>query len=281
MTTIYATLANVHNLAGVSLKDKEFTQFCELIYRIAGISMAPSKKPLVTSRLAKRLAHHRLSSYGEYFQMITSVNGKAELQIAVDLLTTNETHFFREPKHFDFLRHHILHTARFGKPPRIWSAACSTGEEPYSLAMLLDEILGNAAWEIVASDLNSQVLEKARAGLYLMDRMPEIPRNYLSNYCLRGTGSQEGTLLIDRRLRERVQFFQHNLIEQPPKLGLFDVILLRNVLIYFNQETKVKVVSRLLPFLRSGGYFLVGHSETLNGISDEVKLIQPAIYQKL
>lgn len=280
MTTIYATLANVHNLAGVSLKDTEFNQFCELIYRIAGISMAPSKKPLVTSRLAKRLAHHRLSSYGEYFQMITSVNGKAELQIAVDLLTTNETHFFREPKHFDFLRHHFLHTARFGTPPRIWSAACSTGEEPYSLAMLLDEILGNAAWEIVASDLNSQVLEKARAGLYSMDRMPEIPRNYLSNYCLKGTGSQEGTLLIERRLRERVQFMQHNLIEQPPKLGQFDVILLRNVLIYFNQETKAKVVSLLLPLLRSGGYFLVGHSETLNGISSEVRLIQPAIYQK-
>lgn len=281
MTTIYATLANVHNLAGVSLKDTEFNQFCELIYRIAGISMAPSKKPLVTSRLAKRLAHHKLSSYGEYFQMITSANGKAELQIAVDLLTTNETHFFREPKHFDFLRRHILHIARFGKPPRIWSAACSTGEEPYSLAMLLDEILGNASWEIVASDLNSQVLEKARAGLYSMDRMPEIPRNYLSSYCLKGTGSQEGTLLIERRLRERVQFVQHNLIEQPPKLGQFDVILLRNVLIYFNQETKIKVVSLLLPLLRSGGYFLVGHSETLNGISNEVRLIQPAIYQKL
>lgn len=281
MTTIYATLANIHNLAGVSLKDTEFNQFCELIYRIAGISMASSKKPLVTSRLAKRLAHHRLSSYGEYYQMITSVNGKEELQIAVDLLTTNETHFFREPKHFDFLRHHILHTARFGKPPRIWSAACSTGEEPYSLAMLLDEILGNTQWEIVASDLNSQVLEKARAGLYSMDRMPEIPRNYLSNYCLKGTGSQEGTLLIERRLRERVQFFQHNLIEQPPKLGQFDVILLRNVLIYFDQETKTKVVAYLLPLLRSGGYFLVGHSETLNGISSEVRLIQPAIYQKL
>ena len=281
MTTIYATLANVHNLAGVSLKDQEFAQFCDLIYRIAGISMAPSKKPLVTSRLAKRLAHHRLSSYGEYYQMITSANGKAELQIAVDLLTTNETHFFREPKHFDFLRRHILHTAKFGKMPRIWSAACSTGEEPYSLAMLLDEILGNASWEIVASDLNSQVLEKARAGLYSMDRMPEIPRNYLSNYCLKGTGSQEGTLLIERRLRERVQFIQHNLIEQPPKLGQFDVILLRNVLIYFNQETKTKVVSLLLPLLRSGGYFLIGHSETLNGISDEVRLIQPAIYQKL
>lgn len=263
------------------LEETEFKQFCDLIYRIAGISLSHSKKPLVTSRLAKRLSHHGFASYGEYFRLITSAHAKEELQIAVDLLTTNETHFFREPKHFDFLRRHILHTARFSKPPRIWSAACSTGEEPYSLAMLLDEILGSTPWEIVASDLNSQVLETARTGLYPIDKMSEIPPNYLSHYCLRGTGTQEGTLLIERRLRERVQFIQHNLMEQPPKLGQFDVILLRNVLIYFDQETKTKVVSRLLPLLRSGGHFLVGHSETLNGISEEVKLIQPAIYQKI
>lgn len=263
------------------MKDKEFHQFCDLLYRIAGISMSSSKKPLVTSRLAKRLAHYKMSSYGEYFQLITSPHEKKELQIAVDLLTTNETHFFREPKHFDFLRRYILNTARFSKPLRIWSAACSTGEEPYSLAMLLEDILGHVPWEIVASDLNSQVLEKARTGIYPIDRMSEIPPNYLSNYCLKGTGSQEGTLLIERKLRERIQFMQHNLMEQPPKLGQFDIILLRNVLIYFNQETKIKVVSRLLPLLRSGGYFLIGHSETLNGISEEVKLIQPAIYQKI
>lgn len=281
MTTVYTSLVNVHNLAGVSLKDKEFHQFCDLLYRIAGISMSSSKKPLVTSRLAKRIAHYKMSSYGEYFQLITSAHAKEELQIAVDLLTTNETHFFREPKHFDFLRRHILNTARFHKPPRIWSAACSTGEEPYSLAMLLDDILGHTTWEIVASDLNCQVLEKARTGMYSMDRMPEIPVNYLSSYCLKGTGSKEGMLLIERRLRERVRFIQHNLMHTPPKLGQFDVILLRNVLIYFNQETKMKVVAHLLPLLRSGGYFLIGHSETLNGISDEVKLIQPAIYQKI
>lgn len=242
--------------------------------------MSSSKKALVSSRLAKRLTFHDLDSYGEYFQMITALDGKTELQTAIDLLTTNETHFFREPKHFDFLRRQILQTVKFGKMFRIWSAACSTGEEPYSIAMMLDELLGNAPWKIVASDLNTQVLEQARSGLYPMDRVPEIPQYYLSNYCLKGTGTQEGKLLIDRKLRERVQFVQHNLTDTPPKLGQFDVILLRNVLIYFNQETKIKVVAKLLPLLRSGGYFFVGHSETLNGISDEVKLVQPAIYQK-
>jgi chemotaxis protein methyltransferase CheR len=266
--------------ATMMLQEKEFVQFRDLIYRIAGISMAPSKKPLVTSRLAKRIRHYGLASYGEYFQMITAANSQTELQVAVDLLTTNETHFFREPKHFDFLRHRILPMRKPGKTLRIWSAACSSGEEPYSIAMLLDEVLGNAPWEIVASDLSMRVLEKARTGLYLMERMPEIPRHYLSNYCLKGTGSQEGTLLIERKLRERVQFMHYNLTEAPPKLGEFDVIFLRNVMIYFDQDTKRQVVSRLLSLLRPGGHFLVGHSETLHGINEDVRLVQAAVYLK-
>ncbi len=268
------------NLAAVVLQEKEFAQFRDLIYRIAGISMSPAKKPLVTSRLAKRLTHHRLASYGEYFRMITAANGKVELQMAVDLLTTNETHFFREPKHFDFLRQRILPQRKPGKTLRIWSAACSSGEEPYSIAMLLDEVMGTAPWEIVASDLSTRVLEKARNGIYPMERMLEIPKNYLSNYCLKGTGTQEGTLLIERKLRDRIQFQQHNLTEAPPKLGEFDVIFLRNVMIYFDLETKRLVVSRLLSLLSPGGHFLVGHSETLNGVSESLRPVQPAVYLK-
>jgi chemotaxis protein methyltransferase CheR len=269
------------NFAAIVLQEKEFAQIRDMIYRIAGINMSPAKKPLVTSRLAKRLRHYGLESYGEYFRMISADNGKTELQTAVDLLTTNETHFFREPKHFEFLRQRILPERKPGKPLRIWSAACSSGEEPYSIAMLLDETLGTAPWEIVASDLSTRVLEKARSGLYAIDRMPEIPRNYLSNYCLKGTGSQEGTLLIERKLRERVQFMQHNLMEAPPRLGEFDVVFLRNVMIYFDQDTKRQVVSHLLSRLRPGGYFLVGHSETLNGISEDVRLVQPAVYRRI
>ena len=273
MPTLYQA-----TLTDAVLKETEFTRIRDLIYRIAGISMSPAKKPLVASRLAKRLRHYGLASYNEYLRMITAVDGKKELQVAVDLLTTNETHFFREPKHFDFLRQRILHSAKSGKTLRIWSAACSSGEEPYSIAMLLDELLGDAPWEIVASDLSSRVLEKARIGLYPLERMSEIPRHYLSNYCLKGTGNQAGTLLIEHRLRERIRFLQHNLIEPPPKIGQFDVIFLRNVLIYFNQETKSKVVSRLLPLLNSGGHFFVGHSESLHGVTDEIQAVQPAIY---
>ncbi|MGR9014352.1 MAG: CheR family methyltransferase [Gammaproteobacteria bacterium] len=268
------------NLDAVELQEKEFSQLRDLIYRIAGINLSPAKKPLVASRLAKRLHYYGLANYGEYFQMITAANGQAELQVAVDLLTTNETHFFREPKHFDFLRQRILPARKPGKTLRIWSAACSSGEEPYSIAMLLDEVLGHAPWEIVASDLSTRVLEKARIGLYPIECMMEIPSCYLSHYCLKGTGTQEGKLLIEHKLRERVQFVRYNLTEAPPKLGPFDVIFLRNVMIYFDQETKRQVVKRLLSLLRPGGHFMVGHSESLNGVNDDLRMVQPAVYWK-
>lgn len=262
------------------LNDQEYQQFSELIYRIAGISMSPAKKPLISSRLAKRLKHHQLASYGAYFSFITSARGKEELQEAVDSLTTNETHFFREPKHFDFLRQRLIPARLPGKALRIWSAACSSGEEPYSIAMVLDELLGKEPWEVVASDLSTRVLDKARSGLFPIERVSEIPKPYLARYCLKGIDEQDGTLLIEKSLRDRVHFISHNLMQAPPRLELFDVIFLRNVMIYFDQETKRQVVSRLLPLLRPGGHFLVGHSESLNGVTDELRLVVPAVYRK-
>jgi chemotaxis protein methyltransferase CheR len=199
--------------SGISvLNDQEFKQFSDLIYRIAGISMSPAKKPLITSRLAKRLKHHQLASYGDYFRFITSARGKEELQEAVDSLTTNETHFFRELKHFDFLRQRIIPARQVGKGLRIWSAACSSGEEPYSIAMVLDELLGKEPWEVVASDISTRVLDKARSGLFPIERLPEIPKPYLTRYCLKGVDEHDGTLLIEKSLRDRVRFISHNLI---------------------------------------------------------------------
>lgn len=237
------------------LNDQEFNQFSALIYRIAGISMSPAKKPLITSRLAKRLKHLQLASYGAYFSFITSAQGKEELQEAVDSLTTNETHFFREPKHFDFLRQRVIPAKPVGRGLRIWSAACSSGEEPYSIAMVLDELLGKEPWEVVASDISTRVLDKARSGLFPMERLSEIPKPYLSRYCLKGVDEHHGSLLIEKSLRDRVRFISHNLTQPPPRLELFDVIFLRNVMIYFDQETKRQVVSRLLPLLRPAAIF--------------------------
>jgi len=262
------------------ISDGEFAQFQGLLRRLAGIHLSPAKKALVCGRLGKRLKHHGLTSYGDYFRLLTGGQEAAELQIALDLLTTNETYFFREPKHFDFLRERVL-PARNGKASlRIWSAACSSGEEPYSLAMLLAERLGAAPWEIVASDLSTRVLERARSGLYPMERARNIPGSYLKAHCLRGTGRHEGSFLIERSLRERIRFLQVNLNEPLPRLGEFDLIFLRNVMIYFEQETKRSVVQRLIPMLKPGGHLLIGHSETLNGVTDGLRSVSPSIYRK-
>jgi chemotaxis protein methyltransferase CheR len=263
-----------------TLKDEEFQQFRGWLHRTAGISLSPAKKALVSGRLSKRLKHHQLPSYGEYFRLISQSGEAAELQIALDLLTTNETYFFREPKHFDFVSAQVLPKAKPGQTFRLWSAASSSGEEPYTLAMTLAEGLPTTPWEIVASDISTRVLEKARGGHYPLERAHNIPKHLLSKYCLKGTGSQEGTFLIERSLRSRVQFKQINLNNALPRLGEFDVIFLRNVMIYFDMDTKREVVARMLPLLKPGGYFIISHSESLNGITEGLKLITPSIYRK-
>lgn len=264
----------------VTITDQEFAQFQKLIHGIAGISMSAAKKPLVSGRLARRLAHHGVGSYADYFRILQDDSTRGELQIAVDLLTTNETFFFREPKHFDFLRDKVLPHHRPGRPFRVWSAACSSGEEPYSIAMVLAEHLGGAPWEIVASDVSTRMLERARVGHYPLERAKGIPHEYLTAYCLKGVGKQEGTLLIKRKLRERVAFRHLNLMDLPADLGTFDIVFLRNVLIYFDLETKRKVIERVAARIRPGGHLLVGHSESLNGITSAIVAEAPAIYRK-
>ncbi|MET0356845.1 MAG: protein-glutamate O-methyltransferase CheR [Cellvibrio sp.] len=262
------------------LKDTEFSKFQSWLYEATGINLTASKKALVAGRLQKRLVHHKLKSYSEYFQLIMSKTATAELQIATDLLTTNETYFFREPKHFDFLRQKILPHILPAKPFRIWSAASSSGEEAYTIAMVLANELTTTQWEIFGSDISTHVLQIAKNAHYPMGRASTIPKNLLSQYCLKGVGSQEGTFLIDRGLRSRVSFAQINLNEAIPNVGEFDVIFLRNVMIYFDQETKRKVVSRILPYLKPGGYFFISHSESLNGVTDALNLVSPSIYRK-
>lgn len=261
-----------------TLKDKEFTLFQKMIYDRAGINLSNAKQALVSGRLSKRVKHYGLSSFEEYFHLITTA-ANGEMQTAVDLLTTNETFFFREPKHFDFLRDSVLPGWRTG-PRRVWSAACSSGEEAYTLAMMIAEHAPTSSWEIVGTDISMRVLEKARAGHYPIERAEKIPRNYLTKYCLKGVGSQEGTFLLERSLRERANFVHANLQEDLRKLGTFDVIFLRNVMIYFDMETKCKVVAQILPLLKPGGFFIVSHSESLNGITDNLKLVSPSIYCK-
>jgi chemotaxis protein methyltransferase CheR len=263
-----------------TISDTEFTRFQRFIYDAAGITMSPAKKALVCGRLSKRLDAHRLGSFGEYFELLSSGRAADEVQTAVDLLTTNETYFFREPKHFELLRALAAAAAGRGQPFRVWSAASSSGEECYSIAMVLADCLGDASWDVVGSDISRRVLQRARTGHYPLERTRHIPAPYLKRFCLRGTGEQEGTLLVDRSLRQRVSFAQVNLNVELPRLGTFDVIFLRNVMIYFNGDTKRQVVARVLSMLKPGGHFCIGHSESLNDISTAVHQLAPSIYRK-
>jgi chemotaxis protein methyltransferase CheR len=269
-------------LGPLAISDREFLQFQTFIFEAAGITLSNTKKALVSGRLAKRLKHLELDSYGDYFRLISSGKEPTELQMAIDLLTTNETYFFREPQHFEFMKGELAKDAQYAKPLRVWSAAASTGEEPYSIAMLLEDCLGSLGrpWEIVASDISMRVLERAATGHYSTMRTGGIPHHYLRKYCMKGAGEQAGTILVERKLRQRVQFRQINLNSTLPQLGTFDFIFLRNVLLYFNLQTKRQVVDRVLTMLKPGGWLFISHTETLHDISDAVDAVRPATYRK-
>ena len=263
-----------------ALSDTEFTHFQRFIFDAAGITLSGAKKALVAGRLSKRLAHHHLQSFGDYFRLLSAPQHDAEVQIAVDLLTTNETYFFRESKHFDFLRQQALAARNRAQMFRVWSAASSSGEEAYSIAMVLADCLESTPWEVMGSDISTRVLAGAQRAHYSMERARHIPNTYLQRFCLKGRDEHEGSLLVNRQLRSRVHFRQVNLNATLPELGPFDIIFLRNVMIYFNEETKRQVVARVVSQIKPGGYFCIGHSESLNDITQAVRAIAPSIYQK-
>lgn len=260
------------------LGELEFRRFQKLIFDAAGIHLAVNKIVMVEGRLTKRLKALSLIDFMSYLRYI---EGNAEEhQLAVDLLTTNETYFFRETKHFDFLREQILPQHRKGTVFKVWSAACSSGEEPFSIAMLLADVLGKNDWSILASDISTQVLARARLGHYPLSRTEQIPLDYLKRFCLRGVDSEAGTLLVDRSLQQRVDFRQINLMDFLGALPEFDLVLLRNVLIYFNADIKREVVKRVIGRIKPEGHLFVGHSETLSGLDTNLIQVAPAIYRK-
>lgn len=262
------------------LSDREFDKFRQLIYEWAGIHMSEAKKALVAGRLLKRLRYYKLASYGEYLNMLLNTENKLEKQIVIDLLTTNETYFFREPKHFEYLAQVIVPQRNVNEKFRVWSAASSSGEEIYTIAMVLADGIKNGNFEIMGSDINEEVLEKARQGVYPMERTKDIPPEYLKKYCLKGVRSQEGKFLINKELRSKTKFMKINLNASLPNIGSFDVVFLRNVMIYFNKETKKAIVERILTTIKPGGYLIVGHAESLHGVTDMVTSDGPTVYKK-
>jgi chemotaxis protein methyltransferase CheR len=275
----YFFMSQMMEMSG--LTEGEYTVIRDLLHDRAGIALGPAKKALVAGRLLRRVQTLGLATYGEYFAKLKSGAAPDELQTALDLLTTNETYFFRESKHFAMLEE-LAAAAPKNKPFRVWSAASSTGEEAYTIAMTLQELRRKARcpdFEVRGSDLSMRVLAQARSGLYTMDRTDGIPPELMKRYFLQGTGPYEGHILVDKALREKTEFAQINLIEPLPDLAPFDAIFLRNVMIYFDRPTKRKVVTQLLSTLAPGGVLFVGLAETLNGIVDGLISIGPGAYR--
>ncbi len=264
------------------LTAREYIVIRDLLLKNSGISLGPSKQTLVTGRLFKRLQALGIATYGEYFERIASGRYPEELQTAINLLTTNETYFFREPKHFSMLEE-IATKATRDHIFRVWSAASSTGEEVYTIAMTLQELTRQGKcpqWEVRGSDLSTRVLDHARTGVYSTDRTGGIPDDLLKRYFLYGTGPYEGKILVDKVLRDKTEFAQINLIEPLPELVPFDVIFLRNVLIYFDVDVKRKVVGQLISNLTPDGVLFVGLAESLNGLFNNIVSIGPGAYRK-
>lgn len=265
----------------VVLQKHEFNWIKEYLYTNTGITLNDGKRALVSGRLDKRLRYYGLSNYSDYFRMLVNVQFQHESVMAIDLLTTNETYFFREPKHFDFLKSQFFGKHPSGLPMRIWSAASSSGEEAYTLGMLAADFANTDQWEIVGTDISTRVIEQAHRGLYPMLSMEKIPLPLLKKYCLKGVDEYEGFFLIAPSIRGKVNFIYANLIEKLPDLGLFDIIFLRNVMIYFDSLTKQRLIERIQHYLRPGGYFIVSHSESLNGIKCDLQMVSPSIYRKM
>ncbi len=266
------------------LSDKEFEQFQSLIYQQVGITLDTPKKSLLTSRLGKRLRELELSSYQAYYDRVSEKGGEEELVRLVDLISTNKTDFFREPVHFDFLREHIVPQAQATRTLRIWSSASSSGEEPYTIAMTLnDAIPDRSMWDlkILASDISTRVLAKAASGIYEEERVVQLPQDVVRRHFLRGKGPQDGKFKVRKHLAEMIAFRRINLMATAfPIRTPLDVIFCRNVMIYFDRPTQAALIGKFYRYLRPGGFLFIGHSESLQWIEHQFTYVKPTIYQK-
>ena len=271
-------------MSTLAFSDREFKRISDLMYAAAGLSFNDSKKSLIQSRLATRIGRLGLSSFGEYIALLEDESHAAEFQMAVDLLTTNETYFFREPKHYDLLEKEF--TERRSKTPvAIWSAASSFGDEAYSTAMLMADLQTQGRvgpdWSILGTDISHRVLMSAKEAIYPENRLRAVSPERLKRYCLRGHGDSEGQILIQDKIRERVQFGRLNLCQSVEGIGPFDVIFLRNVLIYFDVPTKIEVVDRVLATLKPGGLFFLGTAEGRVACKTLLQTVQPGAFRKV
>ena len=270
------------------LTNEEFQLFQGLVEKESGIHLGAKNRAMLVSRLWKRLRALDLNSFSAYYRLIRA--NPEEMVRMLDCICTNETHFFREPASFDCLRQHVFpewiaaaDSDRAPRTLRAWSAACSTGEEPYSLAMmLLRAFPAEAGWktEVLGTDLSTKVLAKASKAIWPSSKLSGVPLEYQRQFLLKGFGPDTGKIKATDELRKVVRFQRLNLIEpQYDVFGPFDLIFCRNVIIYFDWETKLKVIDQLGRYLAPNGYLFLGHAESLHGMTDELQSVKPKSFR--
>src|SRR5229473_2305929 len=269
------------------LAEQEFHLFQALVLRESGIHLGAKNRAMLVSRLWKRLRALELSSFSAYYSRVKA--DPQEMVLMLDCICTNETHFFREPAAFECLRKRVFpewvadaDAGKRNRTLRIWSAACSTGEESYSLAMMmLTYFAPSAGWnvEVLGTDLSTKVLARASAGIWPAEKISGVPVDYQRRFLLKGFGPDKGKIKAADELRQVVRFRRLNLTRQPYAVnGPFDLIFCRNVLIYFQWETKIKVVDSLGKYLAPNGYLFLGHAESLHSVADRLRTVAPKVF---
>ena len=276
----------------LSVSPALFQKFQKLIYAETGIWLGSSKTALLCGRLFRRLRTLEISSLEQYYECVIQPDQDEERARMIDAITTNETRFYREPRQFEFLVQRVFPRwqaeAERGLRPRrvnIWSAGCSSGEEPYTVAMLLAKHLpADQGWDarILATDISNRVLDKARRGIYLITRSAEIPKDLLHSFMLRGMAERQGEMKVKVEIQQMIDFRRLNLDQESDLVeGPFDAIFCRNVLIYFDAASKQRVVTRLVHQLIANGFLFVGHAENLNAVSPYLRSLEPTIYTRI
>lgn len=270
------------NYGAIELTAQQFLKLSELVYRLAGINLKDGKEALVRSRLIKRLRALGLASFKEYLKYLESEAGSQEIDFMLDMITTNKTSFFREVEHFHYVRQRVIPELA-DRRIRFWSAGCSSGEEPYSLAILVREALPDIDRrdvKILATDLSMRMLEKAQRGVYERAALQELTPVLVQKHFIRTSLQDRSVYQVNEPLRKLVFYKRLNLMEQWPMRGPFDVIFCRNVMIYFDRATQERLINRFYELLRPGGHLFVGHSESLSAVTHHFNYVQPAVYRK-
>ncbi|HAO21844.1 MAG TPA: hypothetical protein DCQ37_16095 [Desulfobacteraceae bacterium] len=271
------------NLMSIELTENQFQTVSRLVYDLCGINLKDGKQALVKARLMKRLRALNMESFAEYLRYIESGSGAGEISSMIDVITTNKTSFFRESEHFQFFSEAVLPEIKKQHKMRFWIAACSSGEEAFTLALVLREALSDADLrdvKILATDISLRMLEKARKAVYNKEMIRDMSVQMVQKYFVRLGHEDSSDYQLKNTIRDMVKIARLNLMDTWPMKGLFQVIFCRNVMIYFDRNTQQNLVNRFWDFLEPGGYLFVGHSEGLSAISHRFRYVRPAVYRK-